>query len=436
MSGPPNWGDNRFSLLADGPRSKKKRSNQNILEVFPELPLIQKPDPKYIVISATGDKTLQQYSCFSVHRSLKLICSDILSVSELRDGNLLLLIGNKPAADKLIATKTLPGVCNIQCAYHPNLNFSKGTIYAPYLNNVPDSEIVEELKSQGVVEIYKYQKKNVEGKLSPCGVVLLTFDRYSTPEKMDISWHKVKVRQYIPNPMRCKSCQLLGHTKKWCKNSPLCENCALPPHTPEECTRIFCVNCSEDHPSSSRDCKKFKQQKEILKIKTIEKCSLKVAKEKYQHTTSTPPLVLSFADITNKNNNKTLNKNTTEEINNSLDKNNLNLPSTSSQSNKQQTEKPKNTSDNSKVTINKNTEVQKIQKTSTKNNNIKATSTIITRSTAKALANKSATTINNKNSTSTLNLTQNQNLAMPEFTATTSNNSFNEQEDIMFVDNE
>lgn len=218
MSGPPKLGDNRFSLLADAPRAKKKRSNQNILEVFPELPIIRKPDPKFVVISATsGDKNLQQHSCFSVHRALKLICSDILSVSELRDGNLLLLIGNKSSAEKLLTTKALPGICSIECKYHSNLNSTKGTIYAPYLNEIPDAEIIDELSSQGVIDIYKYQKKNPDGVMKPCGVILITFDRYCIPEKLDISWHKVKVRQYYPNPMRCKNCQLLGHTKKLCK---------------------------------------------------------------------------------------------------------------------------------------------------------------------------------------------------------------------------
>lgn len=240
MSGPPNLGDNRFTLLADGPRAKKKRANQTILEIFPELPTINKPDPKYI--------------------------NQIL---------------NKSSADNVISTTNLLGVCRIKCEYHSNLNFSKGTIYAPYLINVPESEIINELNSQGVVDIYKYQKKNSKGKMVPCGVILLTFDRYIIPEKLDISWHKVKVRPFFPNPMRCKNCQLLGHTQKWWKNIPKCENCALPPHIPEECTRTFCANCSEEHPSSSKECKIFKQQKEILKIKIKEKCSLKVAKEKY-----------------------------------------------------------------------------------------------------------------------------------------------------------
>lgn len=441
MSDPPYLGDNRYALLAEAPRAKKKRSNQNISEIFPELPVIQKPDPKYVVISATsGDKTLQEYSCFSVYRSLKLICSDILSVSELRDGNLLLLIGNKYSAEKLISSKNLPGICNIKCDYHGNLNFSKGTIYAPYLNRVPEAEIVTELKSQGVVEVYKYLRKNTEEKLAPCGVILLTFDRYHTPEKLEISWHKVKVRPYFPNPMRCKSCQKLGHTKKWCKNSPLCENCALPPHQPDICTRTYCINCTEEHPSTSKECKVFKQQKEILKIKTKDKCSLKTAKEKYQAQLSSPqPFIQSYSDITT---NKTLNKPTFTTTNNIKPTTNRSSttevkkqtnPTTTNLSQQNVTESA-NTSSTNSIVINKTTTQEtKLQKPTTSSS---LKTTIMTRSMTKATTNSPTRTNKTKKYKETLNLTQNNNINVPKSSTKYQHTSYDEQEQIMFVDEE
>ena len=94
---------------------------------------------------------------------------------------------------------------------------------------------------------------------------------YHLPEKINISWRSVKIREYIPNPMRCRHCQKLGHTKKWCKNPPSCDTCNLPPHeTP--CSRTFCANCSAEHPASSRTCTKFIQAKKIIEIKTKNKC--------------------------------------------------------------------------------------------------------------------------------------------------------------------
>lgn len=437
MSDPPYLGDNRYAALAEGPQAKKKRSIQNVLQIFPELPVIQKPDPKYVILSAIGDKNIQEYSCFLVHRSLKSVCPDILSVSELRDGNLLLLTGNKKNADKLISTKVLPGVCNIKCEYHSKLNSSKGTIYAPYLNNVPEDEIVSELKSQGVSEVYKYQKKNSDEKLVPCGVLLLTFDRYSTPEKLDISWHKVKVRPYYPNPMRCKSCQRLGHTKKWCKNNPLCEKCALPPHTPTECTRTFCVNCSEEHPSNFKECKVFKQHKEVLKIKTKEKCSLKAAKEKYETQTTTPPLVQTFSDvITNKNINNTVNCNIKPTKNNILSEQNSNPNNNTTKILSVPNNRPEISNNNNNVPIGtpkKNTQETKLLKPTTSNKNSKTLPSMITRSMTKQTTNSQTITKPTKTK-EILNFTQNNNLDIPK--QSTHNSSYNVQEEIMFVDEE
>ena len=184
-----------------------------------------------------------------------------------RDGNLLLLVKDHSTAQKFIEAKELYGLCSIQCCYHNSLNYSKGTVYAPYLNCVPEEEIVRELKDVGVVEAYKFTTKK-EGKVGPSGVVLLTFDLYQLPEKIKITWNQVTVREYFPNPMRCKTCQLLGHTSKRCTNSPVCVGCNLPPHSPTECSRTMCANCLEAHASSSNACPKFIQQKEILKIQT------------------------------------------------------------------------------------------------------------------------------------------------------------------------
>ena len=283
--GPPNLGDNRFALLEanESPQSKRKKKDVNkTFSIFPGLPHVQKPNPKYIILSSADDKKpLSQYSCFSVHKSIHVISKEILSISEMRDGSLLLLLKNKLVAEKFLNSKELVGICKIKTKYHDSLNCTKGTVFAPYLNNVDEKEIVEELRGQGVTSVYKFMKK-IDDKIVPSGVVLLSFDLFHLPSKIDISWRSVNVREYIPNPMRCKSCQKLGHTKNHCKNSPACVNCNLPPHNGEECTRIFCANCSADHPASAKTCKKFIQSKEILTIKTKEKCSMREAINKHK----------------------------------------------------------------------------------------------------------------------------------------------------------
>lgn len=203
-------------------------------------------------------------------------------------------------AKKFLESKELLGICKITCKLHENLNYIKGTVFAPCLNNIPEKEIINELSSQGVVDVYKYLKQ-INGQSSPSGVVLLTFDLYNLPESIDISWYKVKVREYIPNPMRCKKYQLLGHTKNRCQGTEACVNCNLPPHEKTECTRTFCANCAEEHQSSSNKCIKFIQQKEILTIKTKRKCSMREAITIHKEQNKTNISLSSFSAITAKN---------------------------------------------------------------------------------------------------------------------------------------
>ena len=75
------------------------------------------------------------------------------------DGSLLLLLKDKLVAEKCISTKELVGICKEKCKYQENLNYTKRTVYTPYLKNVTVHEIVEELSSQGVTSIYKFTKK-------------------------------------------------------------------------------------------------------------------------------------------------------------------------------------------------------------------------------------------------------------------------------------
>ncbi|XP_060651103.1 uncharacterized protein LOC132787810 [Drosophila nasuta] len=317
---PPNLKGNQFALLSESPPVKKKRQNQKIDMTFPDLPTITLENPKYIVMASKNvEKKISDFSCIAVYNALRLISKNITSISNLRYGNLLMLVKNQSEADKFINSPTLPGICDITCKMHETLNQVKGTIYAPYLSDVSNEEIIEELRSQKVSDIFKFTK-TIDNTTKPSGVILVTFDLYHLPSKIDIAWHSVKVREYIPNPMRCKSCQLLGHTAKHCKNEPRCGNCALPPHSPDNCSQTKCVNCSEEHPSSSRQCPKYQQQREILKIKTTKKCTMREAKLLFNGTTTKLSSSSSYAAVANaghnnngKQRNKIITKTTTQE---------------------------------------------------------------------------------------------------------------------------
>ena len=114
-----------------------------------------------------------KYSCFAVYIALHFISKEINSISQLRDGNLLLLVKDYLTAKKFVDAKNLFGICDITCKFHEHLNFTKGTIYAPFLSDIPNKEIEDELKSPLVVDVYKYEK-TIEGKKS-VPIMLLIF---------------------------------------------------------------------------------------------------------------------------------------------------------------------------------------------------------------------------------------------------------------------
>jgi len=159
-SGPPKFGDNRFAMLSDSPKKKKKRPFVKLQEEFPELPEKTKENPKFIIISSKDPKKkISEYSCFAVYRALNIISKEIVSIS----------IKTKNVAEKFLKSKNFAGICEIECKLHESLNFVKGTIYAPFFVNVPDDEIVKELADQNVHSVFKFSRK-VDGKLKPSGV--------------------------------------------------------------------------------------------------------------------------------------------------------------------------------------------------------------------------------------------------------------------------
>jgi len=66
--GPPNLGENRFAVLSESPKTKKKkRPYQKFSEEFPELPETVQKNPKFIIITAKNStKTISEFSCFAV----------------------------------------------------------------------------------------------------------------------------------------------------------------------------------------------------------------------------------------------------------------------------------------------------------------------------------------------------------------------------------
>ena len=113
---------------------------------------------------------------------------------------------------------------------------------------------------------------------------------------MIIAFLRVSVDTYIPNPLRCCSCQGFGHNENKCKREEICANCGQPKHSADEtdCKRpAKCFNCKEDHP---KQCQAWHTEKEILKVKYTRNISFPEARKIVESYTAPPGR--SYASIT------------------------------------------------------------------------------------------------------------------------------------------
>ena len=95
----------------------------------------------------------------------------------------------------------------------------------------------------------------------------------------------MKVDVYIPNPLRCYSCQVFGHHENKCGRHPVCCNCGEPEHCGPTgvCNKpAKCVNCSGDHPANSKQCPQWEKEKKILKIECENNLSFPDARKQYE----------------------------------------------------------------------------------------------------------------------------------------------------------
>ena len=192
-----------------------------------------------------------------------------------REGHLLLLTKSEFQANRFLKVTQLPCIGPVVVTLHPTLNINKGVIFAPPLRDLNEKEIMDGLKDQNVVEIYKI-KKFVDGSLIPTSLHILSFNLFEIPKEVKVGFLNFKVDPYVPAPIQCKTCFSLGHTKNYCKNQITCEVCSAAAHdTP--CEKVECVNCKHPHRANNKKCPAIKKRQEIIKIKTIKNISFKEA---------------------------------------------------------------------------------------------------------------------------------------------------------------
>ena len=126
-----------------------------------------------------------------------------------RSNQLLVEISKKSHAENLLRT-TLFHNLKVRVFPHTSLNSSRGVIRCPDLRNSSEEEILEGTRSQGVTAVKRFKIKR-NGQLKNTNTFVFTFNTPTLPKPVKVAYFRVSVEIYIPNPLRCHSCQKYGH---------------------------------------------------------------------------------------------------------------------------------------------------------------------------------------------------------------------------------
>ncbi|GFY40429.1 uncharacterized protein TNIN_318131 [Trichonephila inaurata madagascariensis] len=140
---------------------------------------------------------------------------------------------------------------------------------------------IKNYTSQGV-EAVKRITSIKDGKTVTSPLFILTFSKHTLPENILIGYLNIKIRPYIPNPLRCFRCQSYGHGTASCRGVATCNKCSSTEHASEACTaeQRKCPNCKGEHATYSKICTKWLQEKEIQRIKVFENLSYSEANKR------------------------------------------------------------------------------------------------------------------------------------------------------------
>ena len=223
--------------------------------------------PKFFVIETKDNnaKKIAELSPFVIEKVLQGSIGETKSVKKMRQGGLLVKVSRKTQADKILKMSKF-FESEVTVTKHRSLNSSRGVVVHPDLRTSDTAEIMDGLARFGVTEAQHITKMQ-DGKRVATGAVILTFDSNQLPQEVKAGFLNLKVRLYIPNPMRCFKCQAFGHTSSRCRNAEVCARCSEPAHT-DAYKQIKCANCGKDHPAYVASCEKFLLEKEICKVKT------------------------------------------------------------------------------------------------------------------------------------------------------------------------
>ena len=224
-------------------------------------------------------------------------------VKKLASGDLLIKVVSESQVRDLLKLKMIHNI-KVVVSKPVNLNTCKGVITCRDLRDMAEADIVECMKDQDVVGAKIITRLDENKQRVRTNSVILSFAKAKVPEKINVGYERISVRQYVPLPMRCFKCQKFGHGSMRCKSiKTICGRCTGE-HDSKDCKLTpKCMNCSGDHPSYDRkNCESYKLETEIIAYKMNKDVSFPEARKHVMDArASTPVANVSYsASVVNK----------------------------------------------------------------------------------------------------------------------------------------
>ena len=246
--------------------------------------------PRFLIMEAADQKVPLNLNAFVLKKAIDgMANAELDNVKPMKSGSVFIEVETKQQCKNLLKTTKLLGYLPVKVSPHRTLNSSKFVIKCEELDKMDEEEIKKELQPQGIIAV-----KRISIRYS---LYVLTIKGQTIPKRINIGYLKKEKRSYIPNPQRCFQCQKFGHTKNSCKGKVVCAGCGEEGHNLDDCkNEPKCVNCQGDHVAISRDCPKWKIEKDIVTLKYTEKISFADARKRLQP--SFDPSKDSYATVT------------------------------------------------------------------------------------------------------------------------------------------
>jgi hypothetical protein len=219
---------------------------------------------------------LSKINPIKVATEIDRICGEVLRVAYKPSGSLLITTKDINQVRKLLKTTIFNNI-PVQASIAWTSQTSQGKIYAPEFLQDSLEDLLDLLRPNGVVGIRKLLQDPAKANAP---LYVLTFLNTCRPTKLKIGYCQYNVDPYYPSPSRCNKCCRWSHTTKVCRSPQICNNCGAKDHLSNECIALNskCANCSGPHKASSKECPKYKIEKDIYEIATDQGISLKDAR--------------------------------------------------------------------------------------------------------------------------------------------------------------